>query len=211
MKKLYILGAGGLGREVLWHVQNNNALLAEYELVGFLDDMDPSLREVNGINVVGDTSLLLNSQEEVGVIIAIGSSHIRKKKFEILQVNKNIIFPNMIAEGIEISDTVKIGQGNIILNDVNITVNVELGDFNLIYLKSIVTHDVKIGNYNSIYSGVIFSGAVHVEDFCEFGTGSIVIPRVKIASETIIGAGSVVIRDTEGCETIVGVPAKKIK
>lgn len=211
MKKLYILGAGGLGREVLWHVQNNQRLLAEYELVGFLDDLNPSYREVNGLNVVGDTNLLLNSKEEVGVIIAIGCRYVRKEKFEILQVNNKVLFPNMLAQGINLSETVKLGQGNIILYDVNFTVNIELGDFNLIYLKSILTHDVKLGNYNSIYSGVIFSGAVQVKDFCEFGTGSIVIPGVKIASETVVGAGAVVIRDTEGNETVVGVPAKKIK
>lgn len=211
MKKLYILGAGGLGREVLWHVQNNSKLLNEYKLEGFLDDMNSSRREVNGIPVIGDTSVVLDAKEEVGVIIAIGCRYTRKEKFEKLKVNKNILFPNMIADNINLSETVRMGQGNIILDDVSFTVNIELGDFNLIYLKSVITHDVKLGSYISMYSGVMLSGAVEIGDFCEIGTGAIIIPRVKVNSETIIGAGAVVIKDTEGKETIVGVPAKKIK
>lgn len=211
MKKLYILGAGGLGREVLWHVQNNSVLLKEYELIGFLDDLDPSFREVNGIQVLGNSSVLLNSKEEIGVIIAIGCRYTRKEKFEKLKGNKKILFPNMIAENIKLSETVKIGIGNILLNDVSLSVNIEIGDFNLIYLKSVLTHDVKLGNYISMYSGAILSGSVQVGDLCELGSGAIVIPDINIASETIIGAGAVVIKDTEGKETIVGVPAKKIK
>lgn len=209
--KLYILGAGGLGREVLWHVQNNSELLSKYELIGFLDDLDASERKVNGVPVVGTSKILLESEEAVGVIIAIGCRYIRKEKFEMLKENTNIIFPNMIAEGIKLSDTVKIGQGNIILDNTKFTVNIEIGDFNLVYLNCVFTHDVKIGNFVSMYSGVILSGAVRIDDLSEIGTGTKVIPRVHIASETIIGAGAVVIKDTEGNETLVGVPARKIK
>lgn len=211
MKKLYILGSGGLGREVLLYTKNNSRLMEEYEFAGFLDDLDPTPRAVNGVNVIGDTSILLDSEEEVGVIIAIGCRYIRKEKFEKLKTNKNISFPNMIANDVNIDESINLGIGNIILGNVNLTVNVELGDFNLIYLNSVLTHDVKLGNYISMYTGVTLSGAVEIEDFSELGTGAIVIPNVKVAAETIVGAGAVVVRDTEGKETIVGIPAKQIK
>lgn len=209
-KKLYILGAGGLGREVLWHIEDNTTLLEEYELVGFLDDLNPEKRVVNRLEILGDLNLIIDTQEEIGVIIAIGDRYVRKEKHEILKKNKKILFPNMIVEGIKVSDNVKIGQGNIIFDNVKITTNIEIGDFNLIYLNSILTHDVKFGNYISMYSGVILSGGVIMDDFCEVGTGAIVIPRVHVKPHTIIGAGATVIKDTEGNETIVGVPAKKI-
>ena len=57
--------------------------------------------------VLGDTNLVLKTKEEVGVIIAIGDRYVRKEKYEILKQNKNILFPNLIAEDIKISDTVK--------------------------------------------------------------------------------------------------------
>ena len=40
MKKLVIMGAGGLGREVAQYVKDINLKQPEYELLGFIDD-DP--------------------------------------------------------------------------------------------------------------------------------------------------------------------------
>jgi len=38
MKKLYIVGAGGFGRELLWWVKDINAKEPTWEIMGFLDD-----------------------------------------------------------------------------------------------------------------------------------------------------------------------------
>ena len=38
LKKLYIVGAGGFGREVAWLVERINAVNPTWNLVGFLDD-----------------------------------------------------------------------------------------------------------------------------------------------------------------------------
>lgn len=209
--KLYILGAGGLGREVLWNVQNNENLLKDYEFIGFLDDLNEPGKFVNNIEIVGGSNLLLESKEKVAVIIAIGDRFIRKEKFDLLKINENIIFPNLIGHDVTLSDTVNLGKGNIILHSAKFSVNIDIGDFNLIYINDVLTHDVKLGNYNSLYTGVIISGESIVKDFCELGTGAIVLPRLTIESNTIIGAGAVVIKDTAGNETLVGVPAKKIK
>ena len=186
--KLYILGAGGLGREVLWNVQNNKDLLADYEFIGFLDDLNEPGKLINNVKVVGGSNLLLESKEKVAVIIAIGD------RFDVT-----------------LSATVNLGKGNIILHSAKFSVNIDIGDFNLIYISDVLTHDVKLGNYNSLYTGVIISGESIIKDFCELGTGAIILPRLTVESNTIIGAGAVVIKDTAGDETLVGVPAKKIK
>lgn len=209
--KLYILGAGGLGREVLWNVQNNKDLLADYEFIGFLDDLNEPGKLINNVKVVGGSNLLLESKEKVAVIIAIGDRFVRKEKFDLLKTNENIVFPNLIGHDVTLSDTVNLGKGNIILHSAKFSVNIDIGDFNLIYISDVLTHDVKLGNYNSLYTGVIISGESIIKDFCELGTGAIILPRLTVESNTIIGAGAVVIKDTAGNETLVGVPAKKIK
>ena len=38
MKKLYIIGAGGFGREIAWLVERINVNSDEWKIEGFLDD-----------------------------------------------------------------------------------------------------------------------------------------------------------------------------
>lgn len=208
---LYIIGAGGLGREVQWHITENPEFLERFNLVGFIDDLQVAGTMINGLEIVGSTKDILDIDKEIAVIIAIGNPKIRKSKYDTICHKKNIIFPNIVAKDVRLSKTVHLGQGNIIMSDAIFTVNIEIGDFNLIYLNCTITHDVKIHNFVSLYSAVNVSGTVSIGDFSEIGTGVKIIQNINIGPRTIIGAGAVVISDCEGDVTLVGVPAKPNK
>ena len=54
MKDIYIVGAGGFGREVLWLIQRINNVNLEWNIKGFIDDNKSiqntkSVLSVNGI------------------------------------------------------------------------------------------------------------------------------------------------------------------
>ena len=207
-KELYIIGAGGLGREVQWHISENENLISQYNIAGYIDDIQKTGKNINGLEILGTTKDLLDITDDIAVVIAIGDPQIRKDKYDTISNKENIHFPNIIAGDVRYSDTVKFGRGNIVLRDSIFTVNIEVGDFNLIYLNCTITHDVKIKNFVSLYSAVNISGTVTIGDLSEIGTGTKIIQNVNIGPKTIVGAGAVVISDTKGNVTLVGVPAK---
>ena len=56
-KKLIIIGAGGLGREVAWIVERINSISKTWDLLGFLDDTNEKQNIIiNGIRVLGPIS-----------------------------------------------------------------------------------------------------------------------------------------------------------
>lgn len=205
---IYIIGASGFGREVAWLIEE----LDEWKIAGFIDDNDSIKNtKINDIPVLGTTDYLLKCNEKVNVVIAIGNPIIRAKIFDKLKTNININYPNIIAKDVRVSNTNKIGIGNIICTHTILTVNLELGDFNHINLDCTIGHDVVLNNFVTVYPSVNISGNVVVGNYCELGTGTQIIQGKNITENTVIGAGSVVAKDITEVGTYVGSPARRIK
>ena len=59
MKDLYIIGAGGFGREVAWLVERINCVNPTWNLVGFIDDQEELWGTYeDGIEVLGSCEYL---------------------------------------------------------------------------------------------------------------------------------------------------------
>ena len=80
MKNLYIIGAGGFGREVAWLIERLNKVNKEWNLKGFIDD-NTSIHNTleGGYEVVGGCDYLVNLKDEVWVCCAVGNSIVREK------------------------------------------------------------------------------------------------------------------------------------
>lgn len=206
---LVILGAGGFGREVLSQLKDT---CHSYNILGFIDDT-PELKgaTVSGIPVLGGIDKLKYSIQPFNVVIAIGNSNARKKIYEDIKMNSNLTFPNIIMDGVKISDSVRMGQGCIICYSNILTVDIEIGDFVVINLDCTVGHDAKLLDYVTLYPSVNVSGNVTIGQLTEVGTGVNIIQGKMIGEKTIIGAGSVVIQNLPDNCTAVGAPAKPIK
>lgn len=208
MKDIYIIGASGFGREVAWLIEE----LDEFNVIGFVDDnKEIQDKKINDIPVVGGISFLIDQKEETNVVIAIGNPTIRYKIYEQLKENKNIKFPNIIAKDVRISNSNKLGIGNIICTQSILTVNITLGNFNHINLDCTVGHDVILHDFVTVYPSVNISGNVVVGNYSELGTGTKIIQGKSITENVIIGAGSVVIKDLIEKGTYVGSPVRKVK
>lgn len=212
MKKLYIIGAGGFGREVAWLVERINCVSKKWELVGFIDD-NKSLygTEQNGYKILGGCDYFESTQEECYVVCCIGAAKVRRKVINKLQNYSNVKFATLIDPSALISDLVDIGEGSVICANSIITVNIAIGKHVIINLDCTVGHDVVLNDYVTVYPSVNVSGNVMVEECVELGTGTQIIQGISIGAGTIVGAGAVVTKDLPSNCTAVGAPAKPIK
>ncbi len=212
MKDLYIVGAGGFGREVAWLVERINSQKLTWNLKGFIDD-DTSLHGTyeDDYLVIGGCDNFADNSEEIWVVCAIGSSRIRKKIIDRLQKIPNIHFATLIDPTVQYSNRVKIEEGTIICAGTVITVDVTIGKHVIINLNCTLGHDDIIGNFATIYPGANISGNVIVGEGAELGTGMQIIQGKSIGQGSIVGAGAVVIQDMLAKCTAVGNPAKPIK
>lgn len=213
MKDLYIIGAGGFGREVAWLVERINEVKPTWNLKGFIDD-NKNLwgTKEDAYPVLGGCEYLLKKSEEheVYTVCAVGSVKVRKRIIEKLK-DCGIHFATVIDPSVLISSKVNVGEGTIICAGTIITVNITIGNHVIINLDCTLGHDDVISDFVTIYPSVNVSGNVVVRECSELGTGAQIIQGKCIESNTILGAGTIVISDIEESGTYVGSPAKKIK
>lgn len=212
LKDLFIIGAGGFGREVAWLVDRINAIEPTWKLKGFIDDNTDMYGTIqDGYSVVGGCDYLMNVTEEVWVVCAVGSAKIRKKIIEKLKNCANVKFATLVDPDVICSQRVTIGEGSIICAGTIITVDISIGKHVIINLDCTIGHDDIIYDFVTIYPSVNISGNVVIGECAELGTGMQIIQGINIGKEGIIGAGSVVVHNIPEKCTAVGSPAKPIK
>lgn len=207
-KDIYIIGASGFGREVAWLLEE----LSEWNIKGFIDDNESiQQKEINGIDIIGTVDFLLERKEPTNLVIAIGNPKVRSAIYEKLKFNNNLFFPNIISKDVRISNTIKLGIGNIICSHSILTVNINIGNFNHINLDCTIGHDVILNDFITIYPSVNISGNVEIGNCCEIGTGTQIIQGKSIVDNVIIGAGATIVKNIQENGVYVGVPVKKIR
>lgn len=211
MKKILIIGAGGFGREVQWLIERINRKSPRWQIIGYLDDGMKPGTEINGHQVIGSVDKLRDFEFPIAVACAVGSARIREQL--ILKVKRMgaFEFPNLIDPDVKMSQSVTLGEGNIICAGNILTVNVDIKDFVIINLSCTVGHDAVLHSFVTVYPGVNISGCTNMESGIELGTGSKIIQGKRIGAHTVIGAGAVVVNDIPAECTAMGVPAKPVK
>jgi sugar O-acyltransferase (sialic acid O-acetyltransferase NeuD family) len=211
LTKIVIVGAGGLGREVLATVKARNAVRKEWDILGFLDS-DRSLAgvEVGGVPVLGGDDWCRNHNDKsLRFICAIGNPKARSQVVEKLSA-MNCEFTSVLHPNVQVPESVQVGVGTVIMAGTQFTTDASIGSHVVIYLNCSITHDVHVSDFCLIPSGCNLSGASILETGVELGTGVSVLPRRRIGAWAIIGAGSIVIDDIPANSTAVGTPCRVI-
>ena len=212
LKKLYIVGAGGFGREVLWLAKRVNDITPIWNIAGFIDDNERLHGTIQDeYPVLGGCDYLATIEENIWVIIAVGAARVKKIIAEKLSQYENIHFATLIDPSVILSDRIEIKEGSIICAGTILTVDITIGRHVILNLDCTVGHDVIIEDYVTAYPSVNISGNVIVGEEAELGTGMQIIQGKRIGKQSIVGAGSVVIKDIPEQCTAVGSPAKPIK
>lgn len=210
MKDLYIIGAGGFGREVTWLVERINEVNPTWNLKGFIDDNESLWGSVEGEYPVLGGCDYLNTLSNVYAVCAVGAAKIRKIIIDKLK-KSDVKFATLVDPSVLVSKRVEIGEGTIICAGTIITVDIKIGKHVIINLDCTIGHDDVIEDFVTIYPSVNVSGNVLIGECSELGTGMQIIQGKKVAPNTIIGAGAVVVKDCLESGTYVGSPAKRIK
>jgi sugar O-acyltransferase (sialic acid O-acetyltransferase NeuD family) len=212
LKELYILGAGGFGREVAWLVSRINDVQPTWDLKGFIDNNSNFYGKLlDGYYVIGDDEYLLSIKREIWIVCTVASAKVRKKIIEHFIGHPNIKFATLIDPSVIHSNLISVGEGSIICAGTIISVDISIGKHVIINLDCTIGHDGVIKDFVTINPSVNVSGNTVIEKCVELGTGTQIIQGIHIGEESIIGAGSVVIRNIPDKCTAVGSPAKPIK
>lgn len=178
MKNIVIIGAGDLGKEIVWLIEDINKKQPTYVILGFLDDDEKKIGgEFFGYRVLGNIAQLdsIASKTPLCATIAIRDGAARKKIVEEHKAFKkweSIIHPASVIAG-----TSRPGIGSIVFPQVTISVDTKMGDFGLYYINSTICNDCRIGNYVSIMSGASVAERAVIGDGCLITAGKTVRPH----------------------------------
>ena len=187
MNNIVIIGAGDLGKEVVWLIEDINKINPTFVILGFLDDdLAKGGGEFYGYRVLGRVEQLdcLAKTTSLYAIIAIQNGTTRKKIKE--EHNKFENWVTIIHPTAVIAPSSVIGKGSIVFPHVTISVDTKVGDFNLLYINSTVCNDCIIGDFVSIMSGASVSERVEIGNECFLSAGSTIYPHIKLKEKTEI-------------------------
>ena len=196
MRDILIIGAGGIGRETAWIIEEINEVKPTWNLLGYIDEnSEIHGKELNGYKVLGGLEVLEKLEEKPYVVVAIANCSV--KKSIVTKLGEKYNFATIIYPTVKVSKFIQIGQGTIIYPGVTLTVNTKIGNHVLISGNCGIGHDTVIGDYSSVLWGSNFSGYDTVGESCFIGVGSKVIQGIDISKENKISAGITVIEDVK--------------
>jgi len=209
-KKLVIWGASGHALVVA----NIVRLRKEYEIIGYLDDMNIERKgeSFNGSVILGGREQLTSLREQgvKNIIIGIGDCNARLRLSDFIKSFGFSLITAIHPQAI-ISSDVRIGNGTVINAGVIIDPGVIIGENVIINKGVLIGHGSIIGDGVHIAGGTNVSGNVKIGRGTFIGVGTSIIERINIGSNSVIGAGSVIVRDIPDNVIAYGVPAKVIR
>lgn len=215
MKDIVIIGAGGVGSETAWIIEQINIKKDEWNLLGFIDDNELIQgKDIIGYEIIGSIEKLTNTYKNIKkedrpyVVIAIANYNVKK---EIVNKLKNMFnFATVIHPDVFIHTSNSIGEGCIIYPGVIMTVDIKIGNHVIVSPKCGIGHNSKVGDYVSLLWNVNVAGYDIIEEGSLIGSGATIIQNKIIGKGSIVGAGAVVIKEIKKYSTNIGVPAMEV-
>ncbi|APE46384.1 acetyltransferase [Delftia sp. HK171] len=212
MKKVYIIGAGGWGREVLVQMRDSLECDSKWTIAGFLDTRPHILDGIDcGAAVVGNP-LTHTPRHDEFFVCAIGLPRPRQQFTQPLlgRGGEFIHIRTPYNTHGYLSARVHLGTGCFWAARVQISPDVWIGDFANIHSGTIIGHDARIGRYAQIGAMTFIGGGAQIGDFAIVHPNATVTPGVQIGEGATVGAGAVVLKNVAAGATVFGNPARVI-
>lgn len=199
-KRLAILGAGALGKQILNIAKQTN----QFEFVGFFDDYN------SGKDIIGKSDKILqyNSSRFDELIVGIGYKHLVERERFYNDLLNEISFATVIHPSCLIDPSAIIGKGCVLYPGCIIDECVNISPNNVINLGTIISHECSIGFSNFISPGAVLCGCVQLGNCNFIGASTTIIDHIIIGNNNHIGAGSLISKNHGHNLKIKGVPAK---
>ncbi len=208
MKKLFIIGAGGFGREVHAWARQHPDHGVRWEFAGFLDDNPAALRDVGDFAPIvpltghrpAADSLYLNG-------LALPEL---KQKFLPTLMAAGAEFLTFVHPAANVGERVRLGRGVVLCPGAIVTADATLGDFVVLNLRATVGHDAVVGAYTTANAHCDITGFVTVGEGVFMGSRASIIPGRTIGDGAKLGAGAVVFTHVPAGVTVFGNPARPL-
>jgi len=158
--ELYIIGSGGLGREVLATL-NATGFTKSYSKLYFIDNQEGS---VKGVQIIGKNEYLMQIDYPVDVLIAISNCKVREKIISEMENKENLNFITFIHPNSSIynAESVFIGKGCYISESTILTTDISIGDFCFLNVNVSLHHDTVIEKNCFLMPGVRITGGATI-------------------------------------------------
>ncbi|WP_447987248.1 acetyltransferase [Nitrospira sp. Nam74] len=207
-KRLFIVGAGGLGRELVDIVRASPT--CRYADIAFIDDTVQAGTLIDGVPVIGDRRVLGHlSPDSVMVCVAVGNPEIRRNLIEDLRryghTAANLIDPTAL-----IRTSATFEEGTLVLARAVISSHAFLGPHVVINIGAVIGHDVSVGRYSVIGAGALISGGATIGEGVLVGAGATILPHATVGSWSKVAMGAAVFSPVGANTTVLGNPARPI-
>ncbi|MBR3220794.1 MAG: acetyltransferase [Kiritimatiellae bacterium] len=202
MRDLFIVGAGGFGREAVWTVERINKATEEpqWRIIGFADD-DPAKASGNfeGYPMLGSPERASADNPGASVFIAIGDNKVRRDVYRRLRGHD---FPAIIDPTAQVSPTTDFRHGVYIAVGAVVSVGTDIGKFVIVNARAGVGHDSTIGDFANIAPGVSLSGHTRIGEGAFMGTNSCTAPGMTVGDGATVACGTPVMKDVAPGSTL---------
>ena len=202
MRNLFIVGAGGFGREAVWTLERINASQQQpiWNIIGFADD-DPAKASGNfeGYPLLGSVETASKDHPGASVFIAIGDNAVRRKVYRQLRGHD---FPALIDPSAQVSPTTEFKHGTFIACEAVVSVGTEIGKFVIINARAGVGHDSTVGDFSNIAPGVSLSGHTTIGEDVMMGTNSCTAPGMTVGDGATVVCGTPVLKNVAAGATL---------
>ncbi|RTZ47581.1 transferase [Candidimonas sp. SYP-B2681] len=205
--QIIILGAGGLGRQVLAQMSADPSRGTAWEIAGFLDERGPDAVADN-LNYpwLGYPETFEPAEHHL-VVAAVGDTRSRRHQVGLLLEN-NVRFVSITTQFV-LGDRATYGTSFFGIN-VHTGVDSRIGDYCFLDQDVMIGHDCVIEDYVHLAPRVLVAGYVHICEGATLHSGAMVVKGVTIGKNAVVGMGAVVFKDVPEGATVIGNPAKII-
>ncbi len=209
MKDIVILGAGGLGQEIAWLIEEINEKSLTWNLLGYLDDY-PGINgsTLSGYKVLGRFSDF-RKYPNAEFVVAFGDPLVRLRVVKMIE-DGTVSWATLVSPTVKVSETNTLGKGVVIGRNTDLTVGCTIGDHVMLNIHVVLGHGVSIGPFSIVSPNVTVNGGASIGMACLIGSNSF-IRDVTVGDFVTIGASSCVVKDVESDVVVFGVPARVIK
>lgn len=208
---LFIIGAGGFGREVFSIIEALECSGSMPHPSGFIDDA-PSAADLDrvdalGSRVMGSVDDLTRRTEPFSAVLAIGSASARETIARLLS-HSPVTFPVLVHPDATTGRDVRLAEGVVMAAGSRLSTNIRVGKHVHIDQNAVVGHDCSLGDYSRLNPQACVSGAVTIGRGALVGANATVLQGLNVGDDAIVGASSCVVRDVASDSVVKGVPAR---
>lgn len=207
MTSFVIVGAGGMGRELLgWIAGCGPDMRRRFAVAAFISEGDDAGSRCHDLPI-------LRPDEWVGAaprfVIAIAEPA-DKKRIGLALADRGWQAETFIHDTAMVGLAVRIGAGTVICPQCRISTDATIGEHVLVNSNSGIGHDAIVGSYSSLLGAVSVNGNAEVGEGVLLGAGSMIYPGKRVGDGATVGLGSVVLRNVAAGAIVFGNPARKI-